>query len=132
MGGTIATGAALVKANLGEFPGCTLKNTRLPAKIAIALSLNIPARSAKMEKGLIPAIVRPIMTALQMIELRNRTPFEPFEIHLTDGARIRVEHPYEIATRPKARACIIYDQDEKMRIVAYRNITEIVTKEIAG
>jgi len=72
------------------------------------------------------------MTAQQMIELMNRTPFEPFEIHLTDGARIRVEHPYEIATRPKGRACIIYDEDDGMRIVAYRNITEVVTKATAG
>ncbi len=28
------------------------------------------------------------MNATQMIELRNRTPFEPFEIHLTDGTKI--------------------------------------------
>jgi hypothetical protein len=72
------------------------------------------------------------MTAVQMIKLMNRTPFEPFEIHLTDGARIRVEHPYEIATRPTGRTCIIYDEDEGMRIVAYRNITEVVTKTISG
>ncbi len=72
------------------------------------------------------------MTALQLIKLMNRTPFEPFEIHLTDGARIRVEHPYEIATRPKSRTCIIYDEDEGMRIVAYRNITEVVTKTTSG
>lgn len=72
------------------------------------------------------------MTAVQLIQLMNRTPFEPFEIHLTDGARIRVEHPYEIATRPKSLNCIIYDEDEGMRIVAYRNITEVVTKITAG
>ena len=72
------------------------------------------------------------MTALQLIRLMNRTPFEPFEIHLTDGARIRIEHPYEIATRPKSRACIIYDEDDGMRIVSYRNITEVVTKTVSG
>ncbi|OLE51321.1 MAG: hypothetical protein AUI36_18695 [Cyanobacteria bacterium 13_1_40CM_2_61_4] len=72
------------------------------------------------------------MTALQLIKLMNRIPFEAFEIHLTDGARIRVEHPYEIATRPKSPTCIIYDEDEGMRIVAYRNITEVITKATAG
>jgi hypothetical protein len=72
------------------------------------------------------------MTATQMISLMNRTPFEPFEIHLTEGARIRVEHPYEIATRPKNATCIIFDDDEGMRIVAYRNITEVVTKATAS
>jgi hypothetical protein len=66
------------------------------------------------------------MTAVQMIELMNRTPFEPFEIHLSDGARIRVEHPYEISTQPKSTTCSIYDE-ELMRIVSYRNITEVVT-----
>ena len=68
------------------------------------------------------------MTAQQMIELMNRIPFEPFEIHLTDGTQIRIEHPYEIATRPKGTACLVYDNDDRMRIVAYRNITEVVTK----
>lgn len=72
------------------------------------------------------------MTALQMIKLMNRTPFEPFEMHLSDGARIRAEHPYVVATRPKSPTCIIYDEDEGMRIVAYRNITEVVTKATAS
>jgi hypothetical protein len=67
------------------------------------------------------------MTAIDTIRLMNRTPFEPFEIRLTDGTRIRVEHPYEIATNPKGRACVICTEDD-MRIVSYRNITEIVTK----
>src|SRR5262249_20523310 len=67
------------------------------------------------------------------IKLMNRTPFAPFEIHLSDGERIRVEHPYEIATRPKSRTCIIiYEEDEGVRIVAFRNITEVVTKASAG
>ena len=68
------------------------------------------------------------MTANQMIELMNRTPFEPLEIHLSDGSSIRVEHPYEIATRPNSAACTIYGPDDLMRIVAYRNITEVITR----
>jgi hypothetical protein len=73
------------------------------------------------------------MTAQQMITLMNRTPFEPFEIHLTDGVHIRVEHPYEIATAPKSRTCSVYDDDGGiMRIIAYRNITQVVTKAAAG
>ena len=69
------------------------------------------------------------MNATQMIELRNRTPFEPIEIRLTDGTSIRVEHPYEIATRPNGAACTVYVSDDLMRIVAYRNITEVITRE---
>jgi hypothetical protein len=72
------------------------------------------------------------MTAIQMIELMNRTPFEPLEIHLNDGTRLQIEHPYEIATRPRSQTCIIFDNDERMRIVAYRNITEVITKATAS
>jgi len=61
-----------------------------------------------------------------MIELMNRTPFEPFEIHLSDGTQIRIEQPYHIATRQDSPSCIVYD-DDRMRIVAYRNITEVIT-----
>jgi hypothetical protein len=66
-----------------------------------------------------------------MIELMNRTPFEPFEIHLSDGTIIRVDHPYEIATHPKGRSCVIYDENERTRIIAYRNITEVITTATA-
>ncbi len=72
------------------------------------------------------------MTAAKMIELMNRTPFEPLEIHLSDGTTIRVEHPYEIATQPKGSSCVIYDENERMRIVAYRNITEVITTAAAS
>jgi hypothetical protein len=67
------------------------------------------------------------MTADHLLDLRNRTPFEPLEIHLSDGDQIVVEHPWQIATSRNAAVCTIFDADDRMRIVAYRNITEIVT-----
>ena len=67
-----------------------------------------------------------------MIELMNRTPFEPLEIHLSDGTQIRVEQPYLIATRPGSLSCVIYDENDRMRIVAYRNITEVITTATAN
>lgn len=72
------------------------------------------------------------MTAGQMIELMNRIPFEPLEIHLSDGTQIRVEQPYHIATRQGGSSCIIYDEDGRTRFVAYRNITEVITKTSAN
>ena len=72
------------------------------------------------------------MTAPNMIALMNRTPFEPLEIHLSDGTTIRVEHPYEIATHPTGRSCVIYEENARMRIVAYRNITEVITTAAAS
>jgi len=62
-----------------------------------------------------------------MIELMNRQPFEPLEIHLNNGTKIRVEQTYQIATRPTGTACIVYDDDDRMRIVSYRNIAEVIT-----
>ena len=66
------------------------------------------------------------MNATQLIELMNRTPFEPVEIHLSDGAHITVEQPYQISTSRNSPSCTIYDADDRMRIVAYRNITEVI------
>ncbi len=72
------------------------------------------------------------MNATQMIALRNRAPFEPLEIHLSDGAVIRVEHAYNIASGQNSPTCIIYQDDDRMRIIAYRNITEIITAAAAS
>ena len=72
------------------------------------------------------------MHAGQMIDLMNRIPFQPLEIHLSDGTQIRVEQPYQIATRPDSLSCIIYDDDDRTHFVAYRNITEVITTTTAG
>ena len=72
------------------------------------------------------------MNATQIIELMNRVPFEPFEIHLNDGAQIRVDQPYQIATRPNSATCTIYDEDDRTRYVAYRNISEVIANAAAG
>jgi hypothetical protein len=71
------------------------------------------------------------MTANQIIDLMNRSPFEPLEIHLSDGASIRVEHPYEIATKPNSAICVVYD-GELARFVSFRNITQVVTVPLNG
>jgi hypothetical protein len=67
------------------------------------------------------------MNARQMIELLNRSPFEPIEIHLTNGTVIAVEHPYLIATAPGSSVCTIYGEveSEPARFVAFRNIVEV-------
>jgi hypothetical protein len=71
------------------------------------------------------------MNATLMIELMNRVPWEPLEIHLSDGSRIRVEQPYQVATWQDSPTCVVYEED-RMRIVAYRNMTEVVTAATAG
>ncbi len=66
------------------------------------------------------------MTANQIIELMNGSPLSPLEIHLSAGARIRVEHPYEIATKPNSAICVVHD-GEVARFISFRNITEVIT-----
>ncbi|HEY2760081.1 MAG TPA: hypothetical protein VGI75_05040 [Pirellulales bacterium] len=72
------------------------------------------------------------MNASQMIDLMNRSPFAPLEIHLNDGNSIRVEEPFQIATLRNSPTCIIYENDSRTRFVAYRNITEVITSTVNG
>jgi hypothetical protein len=43
------------------------------------------------------------MTIEQIRQFRNRTPFEPFDIHLADGRSIPVTHPECLAVAPMGR-----------------------------
>ncbi len=67
------------------------------------------------------------MNAVKMIELLNRHPFEPLEMHLSNGTVIVIEHPYLIATAPGSSQCIIHGEveSEPTRYVSYRNIVEV-------
>jgi hypothetical protein len=65
------------------------------------------------------------MTANEMIELRMRTPFVPFEVHLRDGSSIRVEHPYVLSTGRSSSSCVIHENDH-LRFVPYRDVTQVV------
>lgn len=72
------------------------------------------------------------MNATQMLELMNRTPFEPLAIHLNNGAVIHVEQPFSISARANSPTCIVFDDEGTARFVAYRNIAEVITKAING
>jgi hypothetical protein len=70
------------------------------------------------------------MTANRLLELMNRSPFQPMEIHLSDGAAIRVEQPYEISTERNSPTLVVHEPNNRVRIVAVRNITEVITTEL--
>jgi hypothetical protein len=71
------------------------------------------------------------MNASQMVELMNRSPFTPIEIHLNNGSALRVEQPYDIAARPNSSDCLVFEGD-RWRFIAYRNIAEVITLPING
>lgn len=66
------------------------------------------------------------MSATELIELMNRSPFLPLEIHLNDGTMITVNEPFEIATQRTSPCFVVYTA-EKMDVVAYRNVAKITT-----
>ena len=66
------------------------------------------------------------MTATQLLELMNQVPFEGFEVHLSDGTKIAVEHPYLVATSPYSSFCTIFDLPDRARYVSFRSITEVI------
>jgi hypothetical protein len=72
------------------------------------------------------------MNPIQMLELMNRTPFEPFAIHLNNGNVIHVGQPYEIHAKANSPTCIVYDDEGVARFISYRNIAEVVTKDVNG
>jgi len=72
------------------------------------------------------------MTASEMIELRGRRPFVPFTIHLRDGSSIRIEQPNVVATGQNSPDCVIYESEDRIRFVAYRDIAEVVMASVNG
>ena len=70
------------------------------------------------------------MKATQMLSLLNRTPFQPIEIHLSDGMVIHVESPFEIRALPNSATCIVFDDEGIARFVSYRNMTQVVTADV--
>jgi hypothetical protein len=59
----------------------------------------------------------------------SRSPFVPLEIHLSDGARIVVEHPYDIGVAPHSADFVVYEEQWE-RVIACRNVTQIITASI--
>ena len=70
------------------------------------------------------------MDANELIKLMNRAPFQPLEIHLTDGSVITVNESFEIATRRTSPCFIVYSHD-KMDVVSYQNVARVSTPVLA-
>jgi hypothetical protein len=70
------------------------------------------------------------MNATQMLELLNRSPFQPLEVHLNNGTVIHVETPFAIRAIPHSATCIVFDDEGIARFVAYRNMAEVVTSDV--
>jgi hypothetical protein len=69
------------------------------------------------------------MHAAQILKLMNHFPFEPFEIRMTGGARVPVQHAWQIATSPNSASCAVYEADGGARIIALESIAELLPFE---
>ena len=48
--------------------------------------------------------------------LYNAAPFRPFEIVLTNGRHVRVNHPEFMALSPSGRTVVVYESDGHLTI----------------
>jgi hypothetical protein len=64
------------------------------------------------------------MNATELLQLMNRTPFLPLEIHLNDGSAVTVHEPFEIAIQRTSPCFVVYTRD-RMDLIAYRNVSKI-------
>jgi hypothetical protein len=71
------------------------------------------------------------MTTNLLIELMNQIPFQPLEIHLSDGTAITIQEPFDISAARNSPVCVVYDADNRKRTVSVRNITEVITNHSA-
>jgi hypothetical protein len=72
------------------------------------------------------------MTADEMIELRMRKPFLPFTIQMRDGSSVHVDQPNALATARNSTGCAVYDADDHIHIVRYRDIVGVTPAQVNG
>jgi hypothetical protein len=72
------------------------------------------------------------MNASEMIELSCRRPFVPFTIRLRDGSTVHVDQPNIVATGKNSPECVVYESVDRIRFMAYRDITEVITTPVNG
>ena len=72
------------------------------------------------------------MNANELIDLRMRSPFLPFEINLKDGTSVRVGFPNEVAIGRSSPECIVFESDDHIRFVAYRDIVGVTMAPANG
>jgi len=57
------------------------------------------------------------MTIEQLRQMHLARPFQPFDIHLTDGRTLTVEHPEFLAQSPTGRTIVVGRPDGVLEIV---------------
>jgi len=66
------------------------------------------------------------MTADQLRDIKNKTPFKPFTIHMSDGKEIRIEDPESLVLpRDWSTDAIVTMPRGRFAFVYLRNITHV-------
>jgi hypothetical protein len=72
------------------------------------------------------------MKAQTIIGLRDKTPFRPFDIRLSDGRAIRVYHPDFLSPSPTGRELIVWNRDGSLNLVDLTQVTSVVLPKRNG
>ena len=59
----------------------------------------------------------------------KKIPFQPFIIHLADGRQIPVRHREFMASSPRGRTIVVYDQDDSFNIIDSLLVTSLENKK---
>ncbi len=68
------------------------------------------------------------MKSTTIRDLRDQTPFQPFDIHLADGRRLTVVTPDHIMISPTNQEFVLYRADGTLDVVDASLVTTITRK----
>jgi len=71
------------------------------------------------------------MNAESIRELMHRRPFEPFEVHMTNGEIYRVSHP-ELVFLAGARLLIYYPESDRLVWCSLLHVANVVIQQSAA
>jgi len=65
------------------------------------------------------------MTSEKLRQALNAQPFQPFQIYLADGRRLKVPHPELLALSPSGRTMILYQPDDSHDVIDLLLVTRL-------
>jgi hypothetical protein len=65
------------------------------------------------------------MTVRQLYDARDAIPFQPFDIHLSDGRSLIVRHPEMLSISSRNRTAVVYGSDDSWEVIDVDLVTSV-------
>jgi hypothetical protein len=65
------------------------------------------------------------MSIDELRRLRLAHPFHPFEVHLRDGRRFRIERPDALAISPQGDEVLVAEPSGKWHVLKFEQLSEV-------